>query len=202
MNLNDLTWVDWASLTFLALFLVLGLFRGFLWQASRFVGLVIAYVAANRLCGPGADFFVDQFSGLSDETAFYLAWFAIFIGTLIVLSLLTLLLDRVIKRLELGFYDHLGGGVLGLATAAGLIVAVLGLLYKVLPEQGFVAQARESYTGEVTRYIVDRIGLPDEISKLYRIGVRLEQDAKKDAGSNAAESGTGPKKDTSKERDG
>ena len=181
MNLNDLTWVDWASLTFLALFLVLGLFRGFLWQASRFVGLVVSYVAANRFSERGAEFFLDQFSGLTEKTSFYLAWFAIFIGTLIVLSLLTMLLDKVIKRLELGFYDHLGGGVLGVATAAGLIVAALGLLYQVLPDHGFVAQARESYTGEVSRYIVDRIGLPAEIRELYQTGESLKNDAN-DAG--------------------
>ena len=164
--LGELNWIDWTSLAIGAYFLVMGLFRGFLWQASRLVSFVLAYVLASLFATDVAGL-VERVTGLEDEAGYYAAYFTIFIAVIVVLSILTILLDKFVKRLELSFYNHLGGGVLGIATAAALIVGVLGLVYRILPESGFVAEAKESRTGNISRFLVDRVGLPPAIRSLY-----------------------------------
>lgn len=165
--LDHLTTVDWISLGVVVLFAVLGLFRGFLWQASRLVSLVVAYVLAGVYGSNLAGVVERNISGVEGRASYYIAYFTIFVAVLILLSLLTMVLDRFIKKLELSFYDHLGGSVLGVVTAAGLIIAVLGILYRVFPSSSFVVSARESVTGDVSRFIVDKAGLPDTIRELY-----------------------------------
>jgi membrane protein required for colicin V production len=166
--LNELSWIDWTSLVIVAVFLIMGLFRGFLWQASRLASLVLAYITSSLFAADGARIVGDWVSGLDEQAAYYLAYFTIFVAVLIVLSLITLLLDRFVKKLELSFYNHLGGGLLGIGTAAALIIAVLGLVYRVLPQSHMVAVARDSYTGGIARQIVERVGLPPKIQALYQ----------------------------------
>lgn len=165
--LNELTWIDWTSLAIVAYFLIMGLFRGFLWQASRLVSLVAAYVLASVFAADFATWLEGVVSGVEGEASYYLAYFTIFVGVLVILSVITIFLDRFIKKLELSFYNHLGGGLLGVATAAALIIGILGLVYKLLPSATFVVEAKSSVTGDVSRYIVDRVGLPSEIRALY-----------------------------------
>lgn len=165
--LQDLSWIDWTSLAIVAYFLVMGLFRGFLWQASRLVSLVLAYVLSSLFAASLAAFLEQHISGIEGDPSFYLAYFTIFIAVLIVLSVITILLDRVVRKLELSFYNHLGGGILGIATAAALIVAVLGILYRVVPQSPVVAAAKASYTGKASVLIVDRTPLPPAIRALY-----------------------------------
>jgi len=176
--LQHMTWIDWTSLAIVVYFLVMGLFRGFLWQASRLVSLVLAYVLAGVFGHDVADFLAKHISGIQGRPSYYIAYFSIFIAVLITLSLLTILLDRFVRKLELSFFNHVGGGLLGFATAVGLIVAVLGLLYRLLPGSPFVVEAKGSYTGRVSRVVVQRVGLPGEIRSLYDVG-RRETESKK-----------------------
>lgn len=175
-SLDTLSWIDWAAMTVVAVFLILGLFRGFLWQASRFVSLILAFVLAGEFAEPFSDVLATRLSGVGDSASYYLAYALIFIGTVVLLSVLTKMVERLVHKMELGFYDHVGGGLLGAATAAGLIIAALGLAYRVLPDGHFVSEARASKTHDVSRFVVERIGLPDEIQKLYMAPGLNEED--------------------------
>ncbi|MCA8971450.1 MAG: CvpA family protein [Planctomycetes bacterium] len=165
--LDALSWIDWTALTIVAVFLVLGLFRGFLWQASRILSLVFAFFVAGRFARPGGTLLETRLSGLGESAAYYLAYVLLFVLTLIVLTLLTKVAESVIQNMGLSFYDHLGGGLLGGVTAVAAILTVTGLAYRFVPASPLVAEVRASKTHEVARYVIERVGLPVEIQKLW-----------------------------------
>ncbi len=165
--LDALTWIDWTALTIVATFLVLGLFRGFLWQASRIVSLVAAFFVAGRFATDAGVFLEARLSGVGSSASYYLAYVLLFVLTLIVLTMLTKVADSVIQNMGLSFYDHLGGAVLGAVTAGAVLLTVLGLAYRYLPASHVVAELRSSKTHEVARYVVERVGLPAKIQQLW-----------------------------------
>lgn len=125
--LGNLGWVDLTALALLAVFFVLGLFRGFVWQVSRIVTLVLGCLVAARL-GPG---FAGRLAGwfqearANPELALYIAYFAIFLVVLLLVSFVAYFVQKLVARIGLSFYDRLGGGVLGIGT--GALVVVVGL---------------------------------------------------------------------------
>ncbi len=169
--LNELSWIDFTSLGILLVFGILGLFRGFLWQASRLLSLLLGYVFASLFAESFAGWLTEKLSIQNERIAVYLAFFLIFVGVLVVLSLFTMVLQRFIKQLELSFYDHLGGGVLGVLTGAAIMMAALGISFWAFPNTGLIVEARESSTGTIARKIVETFSdvIPPQISELYGV---------------------------------
>ena len=169
--LNELSWIDFTSLGILLVFGILGLFRGFLWQASRLLSLLLGYVFASLFAEGFAAWLTVKLSIQNERIAVYLAFFLIFVGVLVLLSLLTMVLQRFIKQLELSFYDHLGGGFLGVLTGAALMVAALGIAFWAFPKTDLIVEARESSTGVIARKIVETFSdmIPPQISELYGV---------------------------------
>lgn len=173
-SLDNLSWLDWTALSLVAVALVLGLFRGFLWQASRFLSLVLAVWLASSFSEPVATILTAKLSGLGDTSGYYLSFVLILVGTILVASIVTKMLEGVVRSVGLGFYDHVGGAVLGAASASAGIIAALGALYHVMPASPIAAAARASQTHAVSHYVVTHIGLPADIQKLYAEGKRFE----------------------------
>ncbi len=168
--LDSLGWIDLTSLVILVLFGVLGLFRGFLWQASRLASLFLGYLLASLFAEDFAAWIRVKFEMGNERVSVYLAFFVIFLAVLVVLSLLTILIHRLVKKLELSFYDHVGGGIMGVATGGAILIALLGILYFLAPEGPLVTEARESRTGVFAREVVRRVGfIPPQITKLYAL---------------------------------
>lgn len=169
--LAQLGWVDLTALAILAVFLVLGLFRGFVWQLSRIVTLVLAYICAGTWGQAIAVEIRPWFSpDLPPELPLYLAYFALFLGVLIVVSLIAHLLDRFIDRTGLSFYNRVGGGLLGIATGVALVIAMLGAILMFFGQQGPVVQAAEnSHALRYGRQVVGAFGglVPHEIREVY-----------------------------------
>lgn len=163
-----LNWIDLTSLGILLVFGILGLFRGFLWQASRLLSLVLGYLLASLFAPRLGPWFEESLKIGDPKIAIYLAFFAVFIAVLVVLSIVTMLLQKIIRKLDLSFYDHLGGGVMGVLTGGALIVAFLGLFYWIAPSGALATELRGSRTGRFAREIVGRITVvPAPIRRLY-----------------------------------
>lgn len=125
-GLESLSWIDLTALAVLIVFFVLGLFRGLVWQIGRIASLLFAYVAAGIWGAPAAGVIRGWFSASVDERLpLYVASFLVFLGVLILVSLLTWLLQKLVQTTGLRFYDRLGGGMLGLATGALVFLAFL-----------------------------------------------------------------------------
>ncbi len=152
--LTNLGWIDATALGVLAVFCVLGLFKGMIWQVSRVAILVAAYYGAMEFGAPFAEVLVawthtgsEPPTADQDMTAQCIAHVLLFLFVLVGLSLFALLLQSLAKKAGLGFYDRLFGGVLGTATGA-LVVLVLmtGVLLFLPPESRVAVAAHESHS--------------------------------------------------------
>ena len=89
----------------------------------------------------------------------YLSYVAIFLGVVVLLSLIAHFVQRLIKKSGLSFYDRIGGGFLGMATGTCVMIAFLGMLYMFIPEDwGIVQAAHESKSMQFTQKTLRVLG--------------------------------------------
>jgi membrane protein required for colicin V production len=119
------TLFDYVVLTIVGASVVVSLMRGFAREVLALAGWVLAFIVANALSGVVAGSFTSVISdgSLRALTAFV----AVFVITLIAVSLLALGVSRLLKSAGLGLEDRLLGSVFGLARGV-LIVMVMVLL--------------------------------------------------------------------------
>lgn len=188
---QDLGWVDVTALSVIAVFFVVGLFKGFVWQISRVAILVVAYVVAGRF---GADLGASlaQLMGSpvpspeQQDTSVYLAYVAIFLGVLIVLSLLALLLQKLVRKAGMTFFDRLGGGVVGIATGGAVVLFLLAVVLMFFHGSNLAEAAGRSKTGELSQQAIGFFGkvVPDEVRRAFGLQA-LEPAAPAAPGGNA-----------------
>jgi membrane protein required for colicin V production len=164
-QLRMLTWIDLNALAILLVFFVLGLFKGLIWQVSRVGILVAGYVVAGRF-GQDVARMISRPETLPDgtttepsEMTVYLAYVLLFLAVLIVLSLLALLLKRLAERAGLGFFDRLGGGVLGIATGACVVLAGLFVVNMFFAGSSLAQAAQSSHSMRLSQRAIDLLGL-------------------------------------------
>jgi len=129
-----MTLFDYTVLTIIGLSVLLGVIRGLIREVVVLASWVVAFVAAGYYGGDVAPLLVRQ---IPDESWRMLAAFVtVFIATLIVMSLLSLLLGRLLSSAQLGVENHLLGGAFGFARGV-FVVLMLVLLagFTALPRQ-------------------------------------------------------------------
>lgn len=175
-----LGWVDRTALAVLAVFFVIGLFKGLIWQVSRVLILVVAYVVAGRFGQPFGEFLartpaVGGHPGASQadtpETTLYLAYVLVFLGVLVVLSLLAILLQKLAAKAGLSFFDRLGGGVFGIATGGCVVLFLLFVVHMFFQGSQLAAAARESHSLRLSRRAIESMGsaVPDELRQVFAL---------------------------------
>lgn len=118
----DLPWLDWALLFVLALSMLVGMVRGFVFECLSLAGWVVAWFAAqwgSPLLAPFVPLGTAG-SALNLGLAFALA----FIGALMVWVLLARLVRLLIHATPLSVIDRLLGALFGLMRGAVLLLAV------------------------------------------------------------------------------
>lgn len=164
-----LSWLDWALLAVLAVSVVVGLVRGFVFEALSLAGWVVAWFAAQwaapvlapnlPLGAPG--------SALNLGLAFALA----FVAALIVWSLLARLIRMLIHATPLSLPDRLLGAGFGVLRGAVLLLALASVVTLTPAAQS------EAWRGAVgSRWLVQTLHtlkplLPDAAARLLPSGV-------------------------------
>ena len=126
-----LNWLDWVIIVVLAVSTLLSVWRGFAREAISLAAWVAAFVVANL--------FVDQMATLlatwiSNITGRYVAAYAIlFVGTLMLGSLLGMLARQLVKVTGLSVLDRLLGTVFGFARGVILILVCAFVLRQLVP---------------------------------------------------------------------
>mgnify|MGYP003575761826 CR=1 FL=1 len=121
-----IAWVDWALLAVLALSIVVGVVRGFIYEVLSLLGWVAAYFAAQ--------WFAPQLApslpiGTPGSAANHAAAFAIvFILALIVWGLAVRVLRMLVHATPLSGVDRLLGAVFGAARGMVLLLAVASVV--------------------------------------------------------------------------
>jgi membrane protein required for colicin V production len=130
-----MTWVDYAVIAVMAVSVLWGVLRGLIREVMSLGAWVIAFLAANLLAGPMAEYMPQAIS--RPEARVLAAFVCVFLSVLIITTLFGLILSRVAKAVGLGGVDRVLGGLFG--AARGLIIVVaLALLAGLtrLPEDG------------------------------------------------------------------
>ena len=174
-TLQSLEWVDQTTLGVLLVFFVLGLFKGLIWQVSRIGILVAAYVVSGRYGNALADWLARPGEAGApvdpSATTIYLAYCLLFLAVLVVLSLLAIALQRLASKAGLGFFDRLGGGVLGLATGAGIVVFAVFVVNMFFRGSQLAYAAERSHTARLSRRLVEVLGprVPLELRQVFAL---------------------------------
>ena len=125
----QLGWVDIALLAIFGVSVLIGLWRGFVFEIVSLLGWLVAYVIANS-AGP---FLAELIPFGSDpQVRLWIAYIAVFVVILLTCTLLARMLRALISATPLSFLDHLFGGLFG-AVRGALILVVAATLISLSP---------------------------------------------------------------------
>jgi membrane protein required for colicin V production len=126
----QLGWVDLVLLGVFLLSVLIGLWRGFVFEIVSLLGWLVAFVIANS-AGP---YLADLIPSNIAEAPVRLwgAYILVFVLVLVTCTLLARMLRALIAATPLSFVDRLLGGVFGVARGM-LILVVVGTLVMLSP---------------------------------------------------------------------
>lgn len=116
-----MTWLDYTVLAVLIVSIAWGIWRGLVREVISVFGWVIAFLAANLFAGPLGEVMPQSIP--TPELRLAAAFVAIFIGSLIVTTLVGLLLSKAVHAVGLASLDRVLGAVFGIVRGALIVVA-------------------------------------------------------------------------------
>src|SRR5205814_502768 len=92
-------------------------------------------------------------------------------GVLVSLSLVALLVQKLVRKAGLTFYDRLGGGILGTATGACVVLFLLLVMNMFFPQSRAAEAATTSQSMRLWSWAIDRLGsaVPNELRKVLNL---------------------------------
>ena len=122
----QLGWVDLVLLGVFVLSVLVGLWRGFVFEIVSLLGWLLAYVIANS-AGP---FLADlvPLGSTDPQVRLWAAYIVVFVLVLLTCTLLARLLRALVSATPLSFVDRLLGGVFGVARGTLILVVVATLV--------------------------------------------------------------------------
>ncbi len=116
-----MTWIDYAVFGVLAASVIWGAWRGLVREAIAILGWVIAFLAANLFAGPLGESMPHAIP--TPELRLAAAFVAIFIGSLVLTSLVGLLLSKAAHAVGLAGLDRVLGALFGVARGVLIVLA-------------------------------------------------------------------------------
>ncbi len=155
---------DTIVLAVLAVWILLGLWKGLVKQVVGLAGLVAAYVAAVKFSGPLAGKFLTGFGATAGHV---ISFFAVFIACIVAASIVGSVIGRLVSRAGLGVLNRVGGGALGGLKACFALAVATMLLIAYLPPGSRVL--KDSRTVRYIRPMADLVSrsAPDRIRTKY-----------------------------------
>ena len=138
-----MTWLDYAVLGVFGVSLALGVWRGLVREVLSVAGWVIAFLAANLLAGPLGPSMPQAIP--TPELRVAAAYVAVFVGALVVTTLVAILLSKIVKAVGLGGLDRLLGAAFG--AARGVLILLAAALLAGLTNVPRQAYWRDSASG-------------------------------------------------------
>ena len=122
----QLGWVDIALLSVFGLSVLIGLWRGFVFEIVSLLGWVVAFVIANAFGPLLADYL--PLADPGSPLRLWAAYVLVFVLVLLTCTLLARMLRALISATPLSFVDRLLGGIFGMARGAMILVVVAMLV--------------------------------------------------------------------------
>ena len=163
-----MTGFDFAVIAILLGSLLLGLWRGLVYEVLSLLGWPLAFVLSRMFAGD----VVPLMPGAQEVMRITLAYAAVFVAALVVWGVLVWFASKLIKALGLGWLDRGLGGLFG-ALRGCLVVRALVWLGGMtgLPEQPFWRNAQSSRAAEGVA-LWSKVWLPDNIAQRIHYGLR------------------------------
>lgn len=161
-----MTWFDYTVIIITVWSVLLGWWRGFVYEVLSLFGWVVAYVVARWQAVNVAALMP---TGLGmDAIKITVAFVLLFVATLIVSGVVVWLISKLIKSTGLGWIDSLFGMLRGM-----LLVLMLVLLAGMtdLPQKPFWREAKLSKPLESVA-LASLIWLPDSVARRVHFGLR------------------------------
>jgi len=138
-----MTVFDYAVMAVIALSIVLGWWRGFVYEFLSILGWIAAYFVARFFAADATEYVPDIVSTSSAKTT--VAYMCLFASTIIVGAFVAWLMSKLVKFAGMGLMDGVMGGVFGLIRGM-LLVLILVLLAGLtsLPKKPFWREAWSS----------------------------------------------------------
>jgi membrane protein required for colicin V production len=156
-----MTGFDYAVIGIMLMSLLLGLWRGLIYEVLSLLGWPLAFILSRQFAGD-----IEPMLPISGDTArIGLAYVLVFIATLIVWGMLVWLFAKLVKAAGLGMLDSLLGGLFGLLRGVLVILVIVWLAgTSSIPEQAFWRGATFSRAAEDAALLA-KTGLPDDIAR-------------------------------------
>jgi membrane protein required for colicin V production len=163
-----LTGFDFSVLAILLVSLLLGLWRGLVYEVLSLAGWPVAFVLSRMYAGD-----IAPMMPLMQETMqLALAYAVVFVVALVAWGVLAWLLARLIKAVGLGWLDRSLGALFGALRGALVILALVWLAgLTSIPDQPFWRGAQTSRVAEEAA-LLTKGWLPDNIAQRIHYGVR------------------------------
>ncbi|MDD2722276.1 MAG: CvpA family protein [Gallionella sp.] len=156
-----MTAFDYVTISIMLISLLLGVWRGFVYEVLSLAGWPLAFVLSKLYAAEIAP----MLPVAQDEARSLAAYALVFIAALIVWGLLTWLVSRLVKAAGLGVLDSLLGGLFGILRGALVVLLMVWLAgLSSLPEQTSWREAKFSRAAEDVA-LLTKVWLPDNIAQ-------------------------------------
>lgn len=163
-----MTGFDFAVIVILLGSLLLGLWRGLVYEMLSLLGWPLAFVLSRMFA---ADV-LPLMPAVQELVRITLAYAAVFIAALVVWGVLVWLASKLIKALGLGWLDRALGSLFGVLRGCLVVLALVWLGgMTALPEQPFWRNAQTSRAAESIA-LWSKVWLPDNIAQRIHYGIR------------------------------
>jgi membrane protein required for colicin V production len=160
--------IDFTVLGILLISLLIGLWRGFVYEALSLLGIPLAFVLSKMFVAQLA-----QVMPMSQEaTRLMVAFAVLFIAAMLVWSALVWLIAKLVKAAGLGWPDSVLGALFGLLRGVFVVLALVwlaGMTY--FPERPFWREAQMSQALEDVA-LLTKAWLPGDIAQRIHYGNR------------------------------
>ncbi len=163
-----MTGFDFAVIAILLVSLLIGLWRGLVYEVLSLIGWPVAFVL-SKLYGESV---ASMMSGAQETVRTVLGYAVVFIAALIVWGVLAWLLSKLVKAAGLGWLDRSLGALFGVLRGMLVIIALVWLAgLTTIPEQPFWRGAQTSRAAENIA-LLTKAWLPDSIARRIHYGAR------------------------------
>ncbi|RFC32061.1 MAG: membrane protein required for colicin V production [Candidatus Nitrotoga sp. MKT] len=165
-----MTWFDYTVIIIAVWSVLLGWWRGFVYEVLSLFGWVVAYVVARWQAVNVAALMPIELG--MDAIKITVAFVLLFVATLIVSGVVVWLISKLIKSTGLGWIDSLFGSLFGMLRGM-LLVLMLVLLAGVtdLPQKPFWREAKLSKPLESIA-LASLVWLPDSVARRVHFGLK------------------------------
>ncbi|MFH2012491.1 MAG: CvpA family protein [Pseudomonadota bacterium] len=147
-------WLDTVIIVIIVISIIIGIKRGLVKEAFSLLSLILGIFIASRSYMEGAKI-IDKLIH-HPNIAKIISFIAIFLLVAVLLSIISILIKKLIKFVQLGWIDRLGGLAFGFVRG-GIIIGVLLILITKYPVLGSDKWVKGSLTAPFFLHFIESL---------------------------------------------